>query len=161
MLGVMLAAGAGAVAVALAWRESLRVSRLAPPDPASFERTMQSGEPRAAAAALHAAFPEAAPALMSAAAARGSSRAGAVALNEHLSELHRELSSSQSVATGAVRVALLSGALGGVLALLGDPASETAWPRRSQPASSVRPGASRWAGELRGGPRRYGRNGIV
>lgn len=123
MLGIALAAGAGALGVGFALRASIRIDRLAPPDAALVEKELRSGDDAAVVQAILTAFGEAAPAMVDALTtkAAAATKEGAAALDERLGDLDRELSTGRSVAAAAARVALLSSGLGAVLELLRDP----------------------------------------
>jgi hypothetical protein len=123
VLGIALAAGAGALGVGFALRASIRIDRLAPPDAALVEKELRSGDDAAVVQAILTAFGEAAPAMVDALTTKTptATKECAAALDERLGDLDRELSTGRSVAAAAARVALLSSGLGAVLELLRDP----------------------------------------
>jgi hypothetical protein len=122
VLGIALAVGAGALAVGLSLRSSMRQKRLSPGDVAALERRLNATDDTEVAATLGVVFGDAAPAMIEALTEKSewARRASAVALDELLGDLDRDLSSARNVAPAAIRVALLSSALGAIVELSGD-----------------------------------------
>jgi hypothetical protein len=126
VIGVALAAGAGAFGVGFSLRASLRLARLAPRDAGLVEKELRSADDAAVASAIQNAFADAAPAMIDALTEKSdaATKAGAAALDERLGDLDRELSAGRAVSAAAARVALLSAGLGAVLELLRDLSGE-------------------------------------
>jgi hypothetical protein len=122
VLGVVLAGAAATLAVAFTLRATRERRSLVLVDVASLEKKLRTGSDADVEGAIRDTFGDAAPAMLAAVAANddASLQAGAVALDEHLGEIDRELSGRKGVAGAAVRIALLSAALGAVLELLQD-----------------------------------------
>jgi hypothetical protein len=130
VIGVALAACAGALGMGFALRASSRIARLAPPDAELVESGLRSADQDRVVSAIRDAFADAAPAMENALTAQSAAtmNEAAAALDEHLGDLERELSEGRAVAASAARVALLSAGLGAILELLPD-LSRAAIPR--------------------------------
>jgi hypothetical protein len=121
VIGVALAAGAGALGVGFALRASMRLARRAPRDAELVEKKLRSTDDAEVASAIRETFADAAPAMMDALTTTvPAMKQSAAALDEHLGDLDRELSAGRAVPAAAARVALLSAGLGAVIELLQD-----------------------------------------
>ena len=122
MIGVALAAGAGAFGAGFALRASMKLARLAPRNADLVEKKLRSTDDAEVTSAIRDTFADAASAMVDALTTKtaAATRQSAVALDEHLGDLDRALSAGRAVPAAAARVALLSAGLGAVIELLRD-----------------------------------------